>query len=61
MEKKTIGKIVVSVLTIGVTATAAYYTFKAVKKHLANKKAAKQAAEEKTIETKKEEKTPVIE
>ncbi len=51
MEGKKIGKIVISLLTVGVTATAAYYGYKAIKKHLAKKKAAKEAIEKEEITT----------
>lgn len=57
MEGKKIGKIVISVLTIGVTATAAYYGYKAVKRHLDKKKAAKEAAAAKAANPAPDEKT----
>ena len=43
MDAKKTGKIVLSLVTIGVTATAVYYGYKAFKKHAAKKKAALEA------------------
>ncbi len=45
MEKKKVVKIAVSLLTIGVTATVAYYGIKAIKKNIAKKKAIKELAQ----------------
>lgn len=58
MEAKKVGKIVLSVVTVGVTVTVAYYGYKAIKKHLATKKAAKEAADKKALDDAKKEAAP---
>lgn len=55
MDGKKIGKIALSVLTVGVTITVVYHGIKAVKKHLAKKKEAKEIADKKELDLKNEE------
>ncbi len=44
MKLQKTGKIIVSLLTIGITGTVAWYGYKAVKKHIAKKKALKESS-----------------